>query len=254
MDEKPRLVEPSPASRRAANVMIVFGFPWYTSESQIREYLLQIYPAAAPVTTRLYTNPTNGTSRGICFIEYNQKQRVGNSSNTNDNNNTNSNNYNSTIGNTGSNTNITTSGGLLRVVKSEIPEEDEDDILTVVRKNIDGTHFTRHYLTAVLYHLTNQSWDRGGRLPELPTDPPPTRGGVGGVVEGYGDEGFIVRCGPVLGLANTVTAAGVANMQALRKRLREEAVAAEEEEEEVGTVKEDGDGGVGVGGGMRTRV
>ncbi|KAH9599538.1 hypothetical protein LSM04_005346 [Trypanosoma melophagium] len=223
MDEKPRLVEPSPASRRAANVMIVFGFPWYTSESQVREYLLQIYPAAVPVTTRLYTNPTNGSSRGICFIEYNQKQRVGSSGNMNDNN-TNNNNYSSTIGgSSNSNTTSSTSSGLLRVVKPEIPDEDEDDILTVVRNNIDGTHFDRHYLTAVLYHLTNQSWDRGGRLPELPTDPPPTRGGAGGVIEGYGDEGFVVRCGPVLGLANTVTVVGVANMQALRKRLRGEA-------------------------------
>ncbi|PWU98673.1 hypothetical protein C4B63_11g39 [Trypanosoma cruzi] len=185
MDEKPRLVEPAVTLWRAANVIIIFGFPWQTSELQIRNYLLQLHPSAAPVTVRLYTNPTNGSSRGICFVEYNTKHRS-----------------------TG--------------IKNE-QMEGEECVVTVVKKKIEETPFARQYLTAVLYHLTNQNWDRGGRLPDLPTDPPPTRGGW---VEGYGDEGFSVRCGAVLGLANTVTASGVASMQALRKRLRSEAEAA----------------------------
>ncbi|ESL08778.1 hypothetical protein TRSC58_03514 [Trypanosoma rangeli SC58] len=189
MDGKPRLVEPSAALRRAANVVIVFGFPWHTSEAQVRKYLLQVHPAAPPVTVRLYTNPTNGSSRGMCFIEYGAKH----------------------------------GGTTLGSVKGEPTEDAEDEsVVAAVKKEIEETPFGRQYLTAVLYHLTNQGWDRGGRLPELPTDPPATRGGW---VEGYGDEGFSVRCGAVLGLANTVTAGGMASMQALRKRLRAEAEA-----------------------------
>ncbi|KEG06802.1 hypothetical protein DQ04_12151010, partial [Trypanosoma grayi] len=122
----------------------------------------------------------------------------------------------------GSNSNSSGAGagaGGLRGVKVEQPE-DEDDIVTIVKKRVEEMPFARHFLTAVLYHLTNQNWDRGGRLPDLPTDPPPTRGGG---LEGYGEEGFVVRCGAFLGLANTVTPSGIASMQALRKRLRAEA-------------------------------
>ncbi|CCD12773.1 unnamed protein product [Trypanosoma congolense IL3000] len=194
MDEKPRLVEQSPVSRCAADVLILLGFPWYVTEVQIRKYLTELHPTnTPPLTARLYTNPANGCSRGICFVEYARGPRGPTS--------------------------------VPNVTKTESQEEQQkgesDDIAVIMKQRIEATAYERHFVRVLLYYLTNKNWDRGGRLPELPTDPPLPSCARGGVLEGYGDEGFTVRCSATLGLANTVTPSGIANMQALRKRLRE---------------------------------
>ncbi|CBH09854.1 hypothetical protein, conserved [Trypanosoma brucei gambiense DAL972] len=199
MDEKPRLIEHTSACRGTADVLILSGFPWYVTEGQVRKYLTEIHPSnIAPLTVRLYTNPANGSSRGICFVEYCPKQ-----SNT---------------------------GGASQGIKNEFPERKQkgeaEDIAALMKLRIEATAYERHYIRVLLYRLTNRNWDRGGRLPDLPTDPPPLATSRGGVLEGYGDEGFTVRCSALLGLANTVTPNGIASMQTLRKRFREEAAEA----------------------------
>ncbi|KAG8347952.1 hypothetical protein ERJ75_001600500 [Trypanosoma vivax] len=205
MDDRPRLVEPGPVSRGTANVIIVHGFPWYTTEAQARDYMQQLHPSnVSPATTRFYTNPTNGRSRGICFVEYGPKHR-------------------------GAGTATRTVKGAPAPPTSQQSSGDDVDHTVLMKDLIEENAYERHFLRAVLYHLTSQNWDRGGRLPDLPTDPPPLVGARGGVLEGYGDEGFTVRCGAMLWLANTVTPGGNASMQALRKRLREESEAAKEE-------------------------
>lgn len=52
------------------NVLILSPLPWYVSEGRVRELLREAYAESAAVTTRLYTNPVNGASRGICYVEY----------------------------------------------------------------------------------------------------------------------------------------------------------------------------------------
>lgn len=89
--------------------------------------------------------------------------------------------------------------------------------LAQVQQKVEGATYEGAELRAVLYHLTATKWDRGGRLPDLPGDPPPLpRGGL----SGYGERGYLVRGGPALGLPNTLTEEGIAKMRSLRKRLR----------------------------------
>lgn len=81
----------------------------------------------------------------------------------------------------------------------------------------DQQHF---HLTVQPYHLTNTKWDRGGGLPELPTDSA-FAVGLKGPVEGFGPQGYEIRCGEELGLANTTRFPE--EMERVRKRLRETA-------------------------------
>lgn len=59
------------------NVLLIFGLPWYAKEREVDAYLRRVYPMVAPKTTRLYTFPHNGMSRGICFVEYPKKGEAG---------------------------------------------------------------------------------------------------------------------------------------------------------------------------------
>lgn len=72
-------------------------------------------------------------------------------------------------------------------------------------------------VTAELYHLTSQRWDRTGRLPRLPGDEEMS----GRIAEGYGPQGFAVR-GVGVSLPNTVTPEGIEQLERCRKRLRAE--------------------------------
>lgn len=163
-----------------ANVLVVRGLPWYASEAQVAKHLCQAYPQAEPVTTRLYEDPVNGVSRGLCFVEYPAAASASTSVN-----------------------------GAEAAVDLE-----------AVKAALENAPWERQLpLTASLYFLTTTStrWDRAGRLPELPGDPPPVRRGE---QIGFGSGGFRVRCGPALGLPNTVTPNGASKLRALRKRLR----------------------------------
>ncbi|CCW64340.1 unnamed protein product [Phytomonas sp. EM1] len=194
-DNKPRLIRCPPD--RQANVLIASGFSWYVSEVMIHRYLRQIFPEAEPTTTRLYDDPVNGASRGHCFIEYPTPTGGG--------------------------------GGLdggthTRPSPASASPTTPSPSLALVKQRIEATPFEHTFLTVSLYYLTNPRWDRGGRLPDLPTDPPPLRREE---QMGYGDEGFVVRCGPFLGLPNTISEEGKAQLSALRKRMRKEKYSSE---------------------------
>ncbi|KAG5477069.1 hypothetical protein LSCM1_05409 [Leishmania martiniquensis] len=203
-----RLLEPTHPSVAglAPNALIISGFPWYTSELAVHRYLTDVYPDAEPVTTRLYTNPTNGASRGHCFVEYNLPPS-------------------SAAASTFSSAELkaTTGGSAVQgcsggdgVVDSILPP-----VLCEVKRRVEEQPYECIYLKVHAYVLTSQRWSRAGRLPELPTDPPAAHWrGRTGIVVGYGDEGFSVRAGRELGLPNTVTPDGQVQLGRLRKRLR----------------------------------
>lgn len=201
-----RLLEPthSSAAGLMPTVLIISGFPWYTSELAVHRYLTDVYPAAEPVTTRLYTNPTNGASRGHCFVEYNLPPSSAAP-------------CTSAVAATiaGGSTAQGSSGGG-GAVDALLPP-----VLREVKRRVEDHPYECMYLKVHAYVLTSQRWSRAGRLPELPTDPPAALWrGRAGVLVGYGDEGFSVRVGRELGLPNTVTADGKLQLERLRKRLR----------------------------------
>lgn len=201
-------------------VLIISGFPWHTSELAVHRYLTDVYPAAEPVTTRLYTNPTNGASRGHCFVEYNLPPSsavlctsavaaaTANSSNGTD--------VRAIAGGSTAQESSSGGGGAVDAVDALLPP-----VLREVKRCVEEHPYECVYLKVHAYVLTSQRWSRAGRLPELPTDPPAAlwRGRAGALV-GYGDEGFSVRAGRELGLPNTVTADGKLQLERLRKRLR----------------------------------
>ncbi|AYU79538.1 hypothetical protein conserved [Leishmania donovani] len=214
-----RLLEPthSSAASLMPTVLIISGFPWYTSELAVHRYLTDVYPAAEPVTTRLYTNPTNGASRGHCFVEYNLPPSsaapctsavaaaTANSLNGTD-----------VRAIAGGFTAQGNSSGGNGAVDALLPP-----VLREVKRRVEEHPYECVYLKVHAYVLTSQRWSRAGRLPELPTDPPAALWrGRAGVLVGYGDEGFSVRAGRELGLPNTVTADGKLQLERLRKRLR----------------------------------
>lgn len=215
-----RLLDPARTNVGGAvpNVLIISGFPWYTSELAVQRYLSEIYPVAAPITTRLYTNPTNGASRGYCFVEYQLPPAQGPSSSVgfagsamNNNNNGMSTNYN-THG---------AHGGATAASGDAAADAALPAVLREVKRRVEEQPYECLYLKVHAYVLTAHRWSRAGRLPELPTDPPPSQWRVrGGVLAGYGDEGFSVRCGSKLGLPNTLTIEGYDKLERLRKRMR----------------------------------
>lgn len=215
-----RLIDPTRVNVAGAvpTVLVLSGFPWYTSELAVHRYLTDLYPAAPPVTTRLYTNPTNGASRGHCFVEY-DLAACGNRS----------------ISGGGaavaslSNAHVGPSGdaggGDGHKANSSDHENAEDahlpPLLRAVKRRVEASPYECVYLRVRAYVLTSHGWSRAGRLPELPTDPPPSQWRVrGGVLAGYGDEGFTVRCGGEVGLPNTLTVDGYEKLERLRKRMR----------------------------------
>ncbi|KPI90003.1 hypothetical protein ABL78_0863 [Leptomonas seymouri] len=206
-----RLVDPNRTNVGAAvpNVLIISGFPWYTSEHAVHRYLTEIFPAAAPVTTRLYTNPTNGASRGHCFVEYHLPPAQSASAAV-------------------PSSPLNSSSLIQGVHAADRTENEGDDadahlppLLREVKQRVEQRPYECTYLKVRAYVLTAQRWSRAGRLPELPTDPPASHWRVrGGVLAGYGDEGFSVRCGSELGLPNTLTLEGYDKLERLRKRMR----------------------------------
>lgn len=231
--ERPRLIAltggdaPPSESLTAgmAHVLVVSGFPWYVSEAAVYRYLCGLLPRAAPITTRLYANPVNGVSRGHCFVEY-ASASVGSGSRMEDPTRNTALSMNSAANGGGSG--VGGRGGASaahhggRSGPSNTPNSNDGSggapvvDLVEVQHAVEATPFERVYLSATVYALTSTRWDRAGNLPELPTDPPaPPRGQIG-----YGEEGFAVRCGPSLGLPNTVTAHGAARLRSLRKRWR----------------------------------
>ncbi|CUG92282.1 Hypothetical protein, putative [Bodo saltans] len=154
-----------PSSQQPPNVLIAFGFPWYVTESRAAsDYFSTRY--GLPTTVRAYEDPINGSSKGVFFVEY----------------------------------------------AAGVPLE------AVYRMLCDTLQSPM-----VLLHLTVTKWDRSGRLPDLPvtTTVEPlvvglaaqavVRGGgatapVAAAIttSGFGPEGYLLRCGPTLGLPNTV--------------------------------------------------
>lgn len=210
-----RLVDPlhSSVAGIAPNVLVISGFPWYTSELAVHRYLTDVYPAAAPVTTRLYTNATNGASRGHCFVEYALPPAAGPSSAA----------YagSAATGGGAADAFKTSSNGAGASAAEDPLNALLPPVLREVRRRVEEQPYECGPLKVHAYVLTSQRWSRAGRLPELPLDPPPARWrGRAGVLVGYGDEGFAVRGGRELGLPNTVTAEGQEQLERLRKRLR----------------------------------
>ncbi|KAK7194530.1 hypothetical protein NESM_000370200 [Novymonas esmeraldas] len=224
-----RLVDPTHASVAGLTptVLIISGFPWYTSELAVQRYLTEVYPAATPVTTRLYTNPTNGASRGHCFVEYHlpppQHHTASSSSSPATgrglaHTTTAAVNGGDTVSMVGS---PAAQGGDTAAAAAAADAVLLPPVLREVKRCVEEQPYECLYLKASAYVLTSQRWSRAGRLPELPTDPPAARWrGRAGVLVGYGDEGFAVRGGRELGLPNTVTVEGQARLERLRKRLR----------------------------------
>jgi hypothetical protein len=219
-----RLIDPARTNVGSAvpNVLIISGFPWYTSELAVQRYLTEVYPAAAPITTRLYTNPTNGASRGHCFVEYQLPPTQGGAASSSP-----AFTENTGGGTAGSLNHATQSmSGSSALQGSAANDSDDADahlppLLRDVKRRVEQQPYECLYLRVHAYVLTAQRWSRSGRLPELPTDPPPSRWRVhGGVLAGYGDEGFAVRCGSELGLPNTLTMEGYDKLERLRKRMR----------------------------------
>ncbi|CAJ1026574.1 hypothetical protein, conserved [Leishmania lindenbergi] len=213
-----RLLEPTHGSAAGLtpNVLIISGFPWYTSELAVHRYLTDIYPAAEPVTTRLYTNPTNGASRGHCFVEYNLPPSSAAPSTSA---------VAATTAKAWSGADLGATDGVSTVQGSSGGDGAVDallpPVLREVKRRVEEQPYECIYLKAHAYVLTSKRWSRAGRLPELPTDPSAVRWhGRAGVLVGYGDEGFLVRAGRELGLPNTVTADGQVQLEQLRKRLR----------------------------------
>ncbi|KPA79712.1 hypothetical protein ABB37_05475 [Leptomonas pyrrhocoris] len=205
-----RLVDPSRTNvgMAAPNVLVISGFPWYTSELAVHRYLTEVYPAATPATTRLYTNPTNGASRGHCFVEYHLPPAQGGAPSASPSSSANHSNQGSSAADRAGN-------------DSEDADAHLPPLLRQVKRRVEEQPYECIYLKVHAYVLTAQRWSRAGRLPELPTDPPVSRWRVrGGVLAGYGDEGFSVRCGSELGLPNTLTVEGYDKLERLRKRMR----------------------------------
>ena len=63
--ERPRLIEAGP--RYPQNVAVVFGLPWFYTEADARRDFSEY---GMPKTIRFYEEPTNGVSRGIALVEY----------------------------------------------------------------------------------------------------------------------------------------------------------------------------------------
>lgn len=198
----PRLIEAQsnlPGSP-APNVLLISGLPWYCTESHVMDYLKSIYPDVQPITTRLYCYPHNGASRGVCFVEYpallseEAAQRP----------------YNVTPP---LRLPMTVSTNLAALQRGPTPPTVD---WALIQHHITANWFDQNIpLTAALYHMTYDQWDRSGALPPLPTDPPPVR-----MLLGYGDEGRAVRCGSHVETANTISSEGLSRLERSRKRLR----------------------------------
>lgn len=218
-----------------ANAMLLFGFPWYAREKEIDSYLRRVYPTTPPLTTRLYTFPHNGVSRGICYVEYpvevEVRKRGGASSFSLANATEDHHPYGRrrqrmgtavsslhrftghsavSASSSSSNSAFTTAVDVVRV--------DYSDIQQRIMANPWDTTIT---LLARCYYLPMNApsanhWDRTGTLPPLPMDLPLTKPLVG-----YGEQGRSVRCGASLELPNTCTSAEAHNrVEMCRKRLR----------------------------------
>lgn len=182
VSEKPRLRELSQCPADCfPNVLVISGLPWYISEHAVRQYLMKLLPDAEPTTTRLYVDPLNGSSRGHCLVEYLRHPTAAESH------------------------------------SGAAPRSTVD--LNMVQQRILCAPLEKLMLYTTLYFLTSTRWDRAGLLPDLPSDPPPLRRALASQV-GYGPQGYAVRCGPHLGLPNTVTGSAIVKRAVLRKRLR----------------------------------
>ena len=73
-------------------------------------------------------------------------------------------------------------------------------------------------LRTTLCYLTNSSWDRGGRLPDLPWESQPLLAQLR-QAEGYGSQGFLERA-VCAACPNTATDSGQASLAQWRKRMR----------------------------------
>lgn len=207
---RPRLIlcetdphtRPSMANPLQPNVLILSGLPWYCTETEVAAYLTHIYPDVAPITTRLYTFPHNGVSRGICFVEYPSEIPASAAQRP----------YN--VAKYYRTPPYTLSTGMAMVYQSEAPMTVD---LTLVQHHIAANPLEqRIHVTAQRYHLTDTNWDRSGQLPPLPTDPPMSK-----MMVGFGDEGRKVRCGPHIDVPNTISSTeALSKVERCRKRLR----------------------------------
>lgn len=209
--ERPRLIpcendphtRPQSSGEMQANVIIISGFPWYCSEQDVNAYLQHIYPDVAPLTTRLYTYPHNGASRGICFVEYPKELPPAAAQSP----------YNIALYHR--RPPFTLATGMAMCYQEDTPAYVD---LTLVQHHITSNPFEQKIpLIAQRFYLTESKWDRSGQLPRLPFDPPQSKS----VLMGFGDEGRLVRCGPHLEVPNTCSSAdALARVERCRKRLR----------------------------------
>jgi len=218
-----------------ANALLIFGLPWYAREKEIDAYLCHLYPTSPPLTTRLYSFPHNGVSRGICFVEYPvevELRRRGASSfsmtNTADDHlpygrrrqrlSSGLSSFHRLVGHSGVSASSSSASSSLFPSPVEVTRVDLNDIQhRIITHPWDNTIslFARCYCLPMNSSSANH-WDRSGTLPPLPMDPPQSKALVG-----YGEEGRRVRCGATLEIPNTCTSAAAYNrVEMCRKRLR----------------------------------
>eukprot|EP00796_Vickermania_ingenoplastis_P009271 gene9271-6519_t len=195
-------IRPGSSTAARANVLVVSGFPWYCSEADAAAYLLHVYPDVAPITTRLYTVPHNGSSRGICFVEYPAElppAAAGRAHN---------------VAPYCRQPPFTLSSAMALNHQPDGPALVD---LTLVQHHVTSNLYEQRLpLTAQRFYMAETNWDRAGALPPLPSDPPAGKGAVG-----FGDEGRKVRCGPRVEAPNTCSAAdAIGKVERCRKRIR----------------------------------
>lgn len=208
-------IRPSSPSELQPNVLIISGFPWHCSEEDVHRYLRLVYPDVAPVTTRLYTHPHNGASRGICFVEYPHTLPPDSARRP----------HNVALYHRQPPFSLATGLAMVRQDKGGDPSAPHSSPslplvdLTLVQHQVTANPYEQRLeLRAERYHLTlaDTQWDRDGPLPPLPFDPPNRRQQVA-----FGDEGREVRCGAHLEVPNTCgSSEALLRVERCRKRLR----------------------------------
>jgi hypothetical protein len=215
MENRPRLLPWQPSVAPAPNVLIVQGFHWHVNEDTVKT-LLQRCANSCHGTTASSSGQQRGQNGGSLLAAWATPVTVQTVKLYED----------------------PSSGASRGIAFVELagepaqgPAAGAGDHLCALQKLAAQVRQEHPNLSTFLCYLTNQVWDRRGRLPELPWERISAAQALQRGLEGYGSQGYLERA--VLATPpNTATVVGSASLLAWRKRMRPDASSSDQDVED----------------------